>query len=203
MPSQNHSLIIGVAGGSASGKSTFTTALLDALADQSPDSHVLVVHCDRYLRVGTPEMTTLTSPTSGETYPDYNRPDAIDVDRMVADLDAMVGAEDAPDMLIVEGHLLFVWPEVRERLGLLLFVDLDGETRALRRLVRNLERHGDPLVDQSPQSIANYYLESAKVGYERYIAPSRVHADLIVRGDADFDRIAPMIAAVIEKELSR
>jgi len=203
MPSQTHSLIVGIAGGSASGKSTFTAALLEALVIQCPDSRVLVVHSDRYFRVGTPEMPTFTSPTSGETYPDYNRPDAVDVDRMVSDLDAKVRSEDAPDILIVEGHLLFAWPEVCDRLDVRLFIDLDGETRALRRLVRNLAHHGDPLVDQSAQSIATYYLESAKVGYDRYIAPSRVHADLIVRGDADFARVAPMIASVIAKELSR
>ena len=197
------SLVVGIAGGSASGKSTFTAALLEALPALCPVAGVRVMHSDRYFRVGTPEMPMFVSPSSGKTQPDMNHPDAIDTQRMLVDLETVARAEDAPDILILEGHLVLCWPEVRERLGLSLFVDLDGETRALRRLVRNPAHQGDPIIDHSAQSIATYYLESAKVGYERYIGPSRVHADLILRGDADFARIAPMVAAVIAKELAR
>jgi uridine kinase len=88
-------------------------------------------------------------------------------------------------------------PEIRTWLDLRLFVELDADTRALRRLVRNLGHQYDPIPEHSAQSIANYYLESAKVGHARYIEPSRIYADLIVRGDADFARTAPMVAAVI------
>lgn len=202
MDSRASSLVVGIAGGSASGKSTFTAALLEALPVLCPGAGVRVMHSDRYFRVGTPEMPMFVSPSSGKTQADMNHPDSIDTQRMLADLDALARAEEAPDILILEGHLLLCWPEVRERLDLSLFVDLDGETRALRRLVRNLEHLGDPIGDHSPRSIAMYYLESAKVGYERYIEPSRVHADLILRGDGDFARTAPMVAAVIAKELA-
>lgn len=202
MDSKAQSLVVGIAGGSASGKSTFTAALLEALPLYCPDLSVRVVHSDRYFLVGTPGMPMFTSPSSGEILPDFNRPDAIDTRRMLVDLDAIVSAEDAPDVVILEGHLVLAWPEVRDRLDLSLFIDLDGETRALRRLVRNLEHQGDPIIDHSPQSIATYYLESAKVGYDRYIGPSRVYADLILRGDADFTRTAPFIAAIIAQEVA-
>jgi uridine kinase len=94
-------------------------------------------------------------------------------------------------------------PAIRELLDLRLFVELDADARALRRLVRNMGHQYDPIPDHSPQSIANYCLESAKVGHARYIEPSRVHADLILRGDADFGRVAPMVAALICEQWSR
>ncbi len=47
------------------------------------------------------------------------------------------------------------------------------------------------------------YRECARVGHNAYVEPSRVHADLIVRGDADFDRIVPMLAAIIRSRIAR
>ena len=104
-----------------------------------------------------------------------------------------------PDVLLLEGLMVLHIPDIREQLDLRLFVELDADTRALRRLVRNIGHQHDPIPDHSPQSIANYYLESAKVGHMRYIEPSVIYADLIVRGDADFGRVAPMVAAVIDE----
>lgn len=190
-------ILVGIAGGTASGKSTLTGALVDALAVIAPSLRLEALSTDRYFRVGTPEMPTLFSPSMNTVLPDFNRPDSLDLPRFLADLDARTLAADAPDVLLIEGLMVLYWPEIRERLHLRLFVDLDDDTRALRRLVRNLGRTNDPLPDHSAQTIANYYLESAKVGHTRYVEPSRIHADLIVRGDADFARIAPMIGAVI------
>ncbi len=190
-------ILVGIAGGTASGKSTLTRTLVDALAEMAPSLRVEAMSTDRYFRVGTPEMPTLVSPSMNVVLPDFNRPDSLDLPRFLVDLDARTLAADAPDVLLIEGLMVLHWPEIRERLHLRLFVDLDDDTRALRRLVRNLGHTNDPLPDHSAQTIANYYLESAKVGHARYVEPSRVHADLIVRGDADFARIAPMIGAVI------
>ena len=196
--------IVGIAGGTASGKSTFTKALVSALHDIESSTQVDVLGTDRYFRSGTPEMPTLVSPSMGVTLPDYNHPDALDLPRFLVDLEAQVRAPDAPDVLLIEGLMVLYMPEILEWLDLRLFVELDADTRALRRLVRNIGRRHDPIPDHSPQSIANYYLESAKAGHARYIEPSRIHADLIVRGDADFARVTPMIAAVIcERRLER
>jgi uridine kinase len=201
MLTHHRSLIVGIAGGSASGKSALTSALCQALTDLHPAMTLRVVHTDSYFKPGSPEMPTLVL-SSGERSPDYNRPDSIDLHQVAEDLDAISQAEDAPDVLIVEGLMVLHSEEIRERLDLRLFVELDADTRALRRLIRNLERPGDPISDQGARSIATYYLESAKVGHERYVEPSCVHADLILRGDADFARIARMLAAVIDRELA-
>ena len=88
-------------------------------------------------------------------------------------------------------------PELLQRLDLRLFIELDADQRALRRLMRNIGHNHDPYDDNSPQSIANYFLESAKVGHEKYVEPSRRCADLILRGDGDFTRTAPMVAMLV------
>ena len=85
-------------------------------------------------------------------------------------------------------------PLLRERCQLRLFIQLDADARALRRMLRNM-KNGP--VNADPEFIAAYYLESARAGHARYIEPSRVYADLTLRGDADFDRVAPIVAAAI------
>lgn len=195
---QNHqSFLVGIGGGTASGKSTFTRALVQTLADAAPTLNVVALGCDRYFRFGSPEMPTYHSPTFDVAVPDFNHPDSLDINRILKNLDALLVSRDAPDVVIIEGHLLLHWPEIRERLDLCLFIELDADTRALRRLVRNIGTTNDPIPDHSPASIANYYLESAKVGHARYIEPTRIHADFILRGDADFSRTAPMVAKLI------
>ncbi|MBN1248521.1 MAG: hypothetical protein JXC32_12745 [Anaerolineae bacterium] len=202
MISQSQSYVVGIAGGSASGKSTFTKRLLETLPAICPDARVVDLHTDRYFRVGAPDMPTFVSPSSGKTMPDFNHPDTIDSDRLVADIDALQQGEESPDVIIVEGHFVLCFADLRDRLDLSLFVELDPDARALRRMVRNLARRGDPLDEHTPDAIATYFLESAEVGHERYIEPSRVYADLILRGDGDFSRTAPMIAAMIKTALA-
>jgi uridine kinase len=194
--------VIGIAGGSASGKSTFTAVLLETLRAMCPGARIVDLHTDRYFRIGSPDMPTFVSPSSGKTLPDYNHPDTIDSDRLVADVDALLQSEDPPDVIVVEGHFVLAFNDLRSRLDLGVFIELDPDARALRRMVRNLVHHGDPLGEHTPEAIATYFLESAKVGHERYIEPSRVHADLILRGDGDFSRTAPMIAAIISTGIS-
>jgi uridine kinase len=82
-------------------------------------------------------------------------------------------------------------PEIRELLDLRVFVELDADLRALRRMLRNMER------GQEPKFIAEYYIESARVGHERFVEPSKLYADFILRGDTDFERAANLLAAEI------
>ena len=189
-------LIVGVAGGSASGKTTFAAALLAALAAGDPPLRGETFCLDRYFYRDAARGPAFVSPSSGKTVFDCNHPDSADNERLLADVEARRGAEDAPDVLIVEGLMALAVPRIRERLDLRLFVELDADERALRRLLRNLGGgNGDP------QPIVTYYRECARVGHARYVEPSRVHADLILRGDADFGRTAPLVAAVIRDRL--
>jgi uridine kinase len=197
-PDARRSVIVGIAGGSASGKTTLAAALLPAIEGGEPPLRVEPVGLDRYFYRGAAGGPRFVSPSSGEELPDNNHPNSADNARLVADLDARSRAEDAPDVLLVEGLMTLHVPEIRERLDVKLFVELDADLRALRRLLRDMDGGRGT---RDPRWIATYYRECARVGHASYVEPSRAHADLIVRGDADFARIVPMLAAVIRSKV--
>jgi uridine kinase len=142
---------------------------------------------------------TFFSQTAGADMFDANHPDAIVWSQVRHDLDNIAQQIDGPEVILVEGHLLFHEPAVRERLDIRLFVELDADERALRRLLRDMQ---GGRASRDPNFIAAYYRESARVGHARYIEPSRVHADLIVRGDAVWQRIEPLLVAIVEDRLA-
>jgi len=189
--------LVGLAGGSASGKSTFARALIGALNQAGPALTVELFSTDAYFLTHD-RVPTFFSPALARTVPDYNRPDSLDAEAFLRDLDERCASPDAPDALIIEGLMILHLPEIRERCDLRLFVELDADQRALRRMVRNLGTYNDPLGGINTASdIANYFLESAKVGHERYVEPSRKFADFIIRGDGDFERIARLAAGMV------
>ncbi len=192
------SLVVGIAGGSASGKTTLTGALTRALTELPPTVSVEVMGMDRYFYRGNPGGPRIVLPSTGEEMPDNNHPDSADNARLVTDLDARICAADAPHVLIVEGLMALYVPEIRGRLDLRLFVELDADVRALRRLLRDMNGGRGA---RDPAWIATYYRECARIGHNAYVEPSRAHADLIVRGDANPDRIVPMLAAVIRSRI--
>jgi uridine kinase len=198
MAQSKRSLVVGLAGGSAAGKSAFTQALVPLLTGAEPPLRVETLHLDRYFYRGAPGPT-FYSRTFEKEMPDNNHPDSADNARLVADLEARQAAADAPDVILVEGLMTLHVPHIRERLDLRLFLELEADLRAIRRLLRDMSGARG---NTDPQFIATYYRECARVGHERYVEPSRVHADLILRGDADFARTAPMIAALIRSRLA-
>ncbi len=193
------SYVVGMAGGSASGKSTFVALLAPLLREGTPPINVEVFGLDKYFYRGQDGGPTFVSPSTGETLPHNNCPESSDNVRLVADLDALRNAPDAPDVILIEGHLIFAIDLIRERLDLRLFMDLDADIRALRRLLRDIKgERGNP----DPHFIATYYLECARVGHAQYIEPSRQYADFTLRGDADFHQTAPLVAGLIRSQLS-
>jgi uridine kinase len=193
------SLVVGIAGGSASGKSTRTGALTNALGALEPPIVVEVMGMDRYFYRGDPGGPRIVLPSTGEELPDNNHPNSADNARLVADLDVRTRAVDAPQVLIVEGLMALHVPEIRARLDLRLYVELDADVRALRRLLRDMNGGRGT---RDPHWIATYYRECARVGHNTYVEPSRAYADLIVRGDADHDRLIPLLTAVIRSKIT-
>ncbi|MBV9852488.1 MAG: hypothetical protein JO250_22715 [Armatimonadetes bacterium] len=187
-------IIVGIAGGSASGKSTFAAALANALAAGDPPLRAETLAMDGYAVQDKSRGPCFVFSPTGETLFDWNHPEAFDDARLVADVEARVRAQDAPDVLLVEGLMPLYLPSIRDRLDLRLFVELDADERALRRLLRDM---AGGRASRDPRFIADYYRESARVGHARYVEPSRVHADLILRGDSDFRRTAPLVAAIV------
>lgn len=190
-------LIIGIAGGSASGKSTLAAALVVALKDL-PGIQPAHIVADKYMYRDIELGPTFTSPSTGKVMFDANHPDSVNWDQLLSDLDELSRQSDAPNVIVLEGLMVLQVAAVRGRLDLRLFVELDADERALRRLLRDMNGSrgiGDPA------GIATYYRECARVGHAQYVEPSRVYADLIVRGDADWERLRPLLMAIITDRL--
>jgi uridine kinase len=178
-------LIIGIAGGTASGKST----LADLLAEALNDWRVGVVRMDSYFKRGE-NVPTFFSPSRQRVLPDHNRPDTADLPKLCADVDAL-GASGDYDVLIIEGLMTLHDDAVRGRCHLKVFVETDDDVRVVRRIKRTLERNPSA----SLEDIIGYYFESAHRGHHAHVAPSRRHADVVVFGGKDFGIVVSLLAA--------
>ncbi len=191
-------IIVGIAGGSASGKSTLTQALSAALTEM-PGIRPTIIPADRYMFRDIERGPSFVSPSTGKVMFNANHPDSVDWDQLLSELDGLLQQVDGPNVILLEGLMVLQVPSVRERLDLRLFVELDADERALRRLLRDISGVRG-IAD--PAGIATYYRECARVGHAQYVEPSRVYADLIVRGDADWERLRPLLLAVIKDRLA-
>jgi uridine kinase len=183
-------VVVGIAGGSASGKTTIAAALTAAL--EQADLRVGQLATDPYMFQDIERGPAFRLSLTGEVMFDCNRPESFDWAAVMRDLELIVDC----DVVLVEGLMVLHVEEIRDRLDLRLFVELDADERALRRLLRDMSK---PRGLKDPAKIAAYYRESARIGHAQFIEPSRVHADLIVRGDAPVERIVPMLVGVVEK----
>jgi uridine kinase len=190
--------VVGIAGGSASGKSTLAAALQQTLTDGQPPLRAELYNMDRYFRREDPTAPSFISPTTGELRRSANDPDSADNPRLVADVRRRSHEADAPDVIIIEGLMALYVPLIRDILDLRLFVDLDEDIRALRRMLRGRGRTAqNPLTPEGLIGGITYYRECAKVGHNKFVYPSADYADLIVRGDADLGRVAPFVADIV------
>lgn len=183
-----HPIVVGIAGGSASGKSTLTAVLRPKLEESG-----LVVRSfglDAYFWKDMTQSPTVTLP-SGSVFFNRNHPDSADLERLLKDVEQ---ARGEADILLLEGHFLLVYERARALMDLKVYVDLEPDVRALRRLVRDMKGGRG---DTDPAWIAEYFLECAKKGHDQYIEPSKAYADFVVRGDADPERTADLLRATI------
>ena len=175
VPSAVHKpVVVGIAGGTASGKSTLSQRIKQALDGQP----VLLLRMDDYFVSRKPRML---APITGREYEDFNHPDSFDLAGLVHDLDAHRRAQEA-DVIIVEG-LMTLWHEpLRERLDLAIYVDALADERIVRRLRRNLAR------GYGFDEIADFYLESVRFRHQEFVEPSRWHADIVLNGSHPSER---------------
>jgi len=176
---------VGIAGGSAAGKSTFAQRLAESLHGLD----VRLMRMDAYFKE---EKPVHRGPLSGREWPDYNQPASFHLDRLVADLDAAQG-----DVVLVEGLMTLCVDEVRERCDLKLFVDAPADERIVRRLRRNMAERG-----LSFDEIAGYYLDCVRFRHQEYVEPSRWFADLVVNGSVLSDAATETVAAYVRANLA-
>jgi uridine kinase len=178
--------VIGVAGGSGSGKTTVVRRIVESIGD----GQVTVLDHDRYYRdrndLRFEERAALN----------YDHPDALETDLMVRHVVALregrpvdapaydfarhqrkAGTEpfQARRVLIVEGILIFADPDLRALMDLKVFVDTDDDTRFIRRLRRDVAERG-----RTMESVIEQYLGTVKPMYLEFVEPSKRYADIII-----------------------
>ncbi len=175
-------IIVGIAGGSASGKSTFCNSLFDAL----DGLRVHMIHMDDYFK---PEHQRpfSQSPTVERNYVDDNHPDTMDLKKLYMDLTQGINSGQF-DVIIVEGLLTLYDKDICSKLDLKLFVDCQADERIVRRLRRNMEW------GLSFNEIADVYLDLVRYRHDQYVEPSKWKADLILNGSHLSKRALNMVA---------
>jgi uridine kinase len=184
-------LLIGIAGGTGSGKSTVASKIAAGL----PDDSVAIIDHDSYYK----EHSHLTVEERARL--NFDHPDALDNDLLVAHLEQLRAgrAVDIPiydfkthgraaekrhleprRILIVEGILVFVEERVRKLLDVKIFVDTDADIRVFRRIRRDLEHRG-----RTFQSIREQYYKTVRPMHLQFVEPSKRWADLIVPEGGD------------------
>jgi len=180
---------IGIAGGSCSGKTTLTAALVERFT--ADNIKVAEVHMDKFFKNPTP---TTIAPITRIEYPEHNHPDSFRLDEFYAAIDA-AKASDA-DVVIVEGLLVLYLDEVREKLDLKLFIDLPSDERIVRRIKRFMRDRGQTL-----DEVAVRYLDTVRYRYNEFVEPSRWHADMLFNGAADLKTSSDILCTYVEAKI--
>jgi len=179
-------LVIGLAGGTGSGKTT----VADALVHAAGAHRVTVLPQDAYYRA-RPDL-----PAEARAATNYDEPAAFDTQLLVEQIDALkTGAPIArpvydfvrhdraeatvrvlpTPVLVVEGILVLADRELRRRFDLKVFVDAPADERFIRRLQRDVRERG-----RTPDAVIDQYRATVKPMHDRHCEPSKRHADLIV-----------------------
>lgn len=178
-------LVIGIAGGSGSGKTTLMKTLVERFGD-----NVSVLSHDNYYKRHD-ELTF-----EERSLLNYDEPEALDTSLMIYQLDQLRHgvAIDCPvydftlhnrsnetiriqpqRVIIVEGIMIFVDPELRALMDIRIFVDTDADIRLCRRIKRDVTKRG-----RSLESVINQYKSTVKPMHEKYVEPSKKYADIVV-----------------------
>ena len=202
-------ILIGVCGGSGSGKST----LIKRLASEFK-GNVTLLNMDSFYK---PQPDTTYEQ---RTKTNYDHPDSLDKDVMIKcirDLsegkDTLIPVYDftihnrsykpwetveAKELVIIDGILLFAFPEIVEMLSLKIFVDADDDVRILRRLLRDGRERA-----RSPESVVEQYLTTVKPIYELYVAPHKKDADIVVPEGGKNEGALRLICDALKYRLSQ
>ncbi len=178
--------LIGIAGGSSSGKTTVT----ERLATLTGPEHLSLIELDSYyLDLGD-------APLEAREKVNYDHPDAFDWALLNDHLAALANGASVPvpiydytehnrsdrvrtvspaKIIVVDGILVLYDRTLRERFDLKIFVDTAADIRLIRRLSRDVAERG-----RTPQFVIDQYLETVRPAHERFVEPSKRHADVII-----------------------
>jgi len=180
-----NSIVIGIAGGTGSGKTTLVNRLKSVLGDE------VVTLCHDYYYKSNDEL-----PLEERKKLNYDHPDSFDTEMMIRDIKSLKAgltikrpvydfvehtrAEETVEVvptkvMIVEGILIFENRELLNELDIKVFVDTDADVRIIRRIVRDVKERG-----RSLESVISQYLKTVKVMHDEFVEPSKRKADIII-----------------------
>lgn len=208
-PAAHRPLVIGVAGGSGSGKTTVSNAILE----QVGHNRIAFLPHDSYYH----DLSHL--PIEQRRQFNFDHPDAFDNALFIAHLDALLQGESIAipaydfatyarlpqsiaitprPVVLIEGIMIFADPALRERMAIKLFVDAASDLRFIRRLQRDIRERG-----RSVESVIAQYLETVRPMHLEFVEPTKRYADIIIpRGGMNTIAI-DMVVARIQDLLSR
>ena len=179
-------IVIGVAGGTGSGKSTLVKRLQEAFRNDAVSTI-----CHDFYYKAHPELSY-----EERTKLNYDHPDAFDTWLMVEHIKALKEGKavecptysfiehnradktlrlEPSKVIIVDGILIFENKELRDIMDIKVFVDTDADVRLARRILRDVRERG-----RSMESVISQYSSTVKPMHEQFVEPSKRHADIII-----------------------
>ncbi len=186
MPGQKPPLVIGIAGGTGSGKTTVASVILQRVGAQ----HIAFLPHDAYYR----NVENLTLAERARI--NYDHPDSLETDLLVEHIRKLKNWEAAElpvydftthsrtthtvhveprQVILVEGILIFYETALRELFDVKIYVDTDADIRFIRRLQRDIKDRG-----RTTESVINQYLNTVRPMHLEFVEPSKRYADVII-----------------------
>ena len=200
-------IIIGIAGGTGSGKSTFTNRLRDRFGD-----NITVIYHDNYYKRHD------DIPFEERKKLNYDHPDALETDLLIEHIKRLRNGEsiecpvydytvhnrsdktvriDPRKIILIEGILLLADPRLRSLLYIKIYVEADADERILRRILRDVKERGRDI-----DNIVEQYLTTVKPMHYLYVEPTRATADIVINSgmnDVAFDIVQSKIRLMLEE----
>lgn len=201
-------LVIGIAGGSASGKSSISAELYKLCIEKKS---VQIIRQDDYYK----DQSHLSMDERVRT--NYDHPFAFDNDLLSSHLELLINGQPiqkpmydfvnhtrskqtelivSTDVIIIEGLFVLENEEIRKKLDIKIFVDTDADIRFIRRMLRDVKERGRTL-----DSVVNQYVKTVRTMHDRFVEPSKRYADVIVPEGSEntvaIDLIATKISSII------
>ncbi len=202
-------LIIGVAGGSGSGKTTVVRRIIERIGDDN----ILLIQHDSYYR----DLSHLT--IEERSLQNFDHPEALETELMIDHIKALLDGQsiEIPHydfanhtrseqttrvsprrVILIDGILIFYEKALRSMMDIRLFVDTDHDVRLLRRIKRDLVKRG-----RSLESVLHQYEHFVRPMHFEFVEPSKRYADMIIPHGGENAVALDMVDAVIKERLSR
>lgn len=202
-------LIIGVAGGSGSGKTTVVNKIIKSIGKEN----ILLMEHDSYYR----DLSHLTLEERKKQ--NFDHPSALETELMIRHLDALkqgykidipvydfvahTRSDDSfsaspKKIILIDGILIFSEPNLRERMDIKIFVDTDDDVRLVRRLRRDIQERG-----RNFEGVLHQYEKFVRPMHLEFVEPSKRYSDIIIPRGGENRVALQMVIARIKEKLNR